>query len=119
MIIGGQDDLVSLISFRGPILARFQGHVSFVKDVAFNVGDSTSKAHRFTSVGDDGLVCFWEFPVPPMSSRSLSLRRLNDGSVDKMITSVSTVHHARKSKNDLAIIEPFAVRSLLFMYLTH
>lgn len=95
------------------MLARFQGHVSFVKDVAFNIGECTSKAYRFTSVGDDGLVCFWEFPAPSLPDRSLSLKKLN-GSTEKVATPLSTVHHTRKLKNDLAILGPFAVTAFFY-----
>ena len=91
------------------MLARFQDHISFVKDVAFNMGECTSKAYRFTSVGDDGLVCFWEFPVPSLPDRSLSL--LN-GTSDKVLT---PVYHTRKLKNDLAILEPFAVTAFFYI----
>mmetsp|Transcript_3758 Transcript_3758/g.11042 ORF Transcript_3758/g.11042 Transcript_3758/m.11042 type:complete len:173 (+) Transcript_3758:1361-1879(+) len=63
-----QDDLVSVVSFeRRAVVARAQGHSSWVHHVAFEPAplqegkDRPPASHAFASVGADGRICFWEF----------------------------------------------------------
>lgn len=60
---GGQDDLVSLWSVRDrQILARCQGHQSWVSGVAFDPYVSSSWRNiRFSSVGEDGRLLLWDY----------------------------------------------------------
>mmetsp|Transcript_3755 Transcript_3755/g.11019 ORF Transcript_3755/g.11019 Transcript_3755/m.11019 type:complete len:220 (+) Transcript_3755:1042-1701(+) len=68
LLAGGEDDLVSVVSFeRRAVVARAQGHSSWVHHVAFEPAplqegkDRPPASHAFASVGADGRICFWEF----------------------------------------------------------
>jgi len=60
---GGQDDLISIWAFRGRIIARCQGHTSWVTSIAFDPYMCSDRKYRFARVGDDGKICFWDFSV--------------------------------------------------------
>lgn len=60
---GGQDDLISIWMFRGRLVARCQGHMSWVTSVAFDPKASNEDTYRFVSVGQDCRICFWDFVV--------------------------------------------------------
>ncbi|KAI9593004.1 catabolite repression protein creC, partial [Syncephalis fuscata] len=64
VITGGQDDLVSIWSFLDHcIVARCQGHQSWVTDVAFDNWKCDEDQYRFGSVGEDGQILLWDFSV--------------------------------------------------------
>jgi WD40 repeat protein len=62
LLTGGQDDLVSVWSVRDKrIIARCQGHSSWVSAVAFDVFQSNWEYNLvFASVGEDGKILLWE-----------------------------------------------------------
>lgn len=54
---GGQDDLITIFSPReSRIVARCQGHSSFVTSLAFDLNKPEGKGYRFGSVGEDGKI---------------------------------------------------------------
>ncbi|KXS19735.1 WD40 repeat-like protein [Gonapodya prolifera JEL478] len=61
IITGGHDDLVTIWQFRGRILARCQGHSSWVTRVAFDPYRCTDRNYRFGSVGEDARLLLWDF----------------------------------------------------------
>ncbi|KAK2733390.1 hypothetical protein FQN57_002147 [Myotisia sp. PD_48] len=64
ILTGGQDDLVSIWSFaERRIVARCQGHNSFVSCVAFDPWRCDERTYRFGSVGDDCRLLLWDFSV--------------------------------------------------------
>eukprot|EP00842_Homolaphlyctis_polyrhiza_P006096 jgi/Hompol1/6488/HPOL_000778-RA len=63
IITGGQDDLVSVWMFRGQIVARCQGHSSWVTGVAFDPYCCTERNYRFGSVAEDTRICLWDFSI--------------------------------------------------------
>lgn len=64
MVTGGQDDLVTIWSFpERKIVARCQGHNSWVSAVAFDPWRCDQKTYRFGSVGDDCRLLLWDFSV--------------------------------------------------------
>ncbi|RKP14985.1 WD40-repeat-containing domain protein, partial [Piptocephalis cylindrospora] len=68
IITGGQDDLVSVWSARERrLVARGEGHRSWVSSVAFDPTLCTADRYRFGSVGEDGFLCFWDFSVASLS----------------------------------------------------
>lgn len=72
IVTGGQDDLVSIWSFvERRIVARCQGHTSWVQSVAFDPWrcELEQGNYRFGSVGDDCRLCLWDFS-PAMLHRS-------------------------------------------------
>lgn len=64
ILTGGQDDLVSIWSFAdSALVARCQGHSSFVTDVKFDPWRCDERNYRFGSVGEDCRLLLWDFSV--------------------------------------------------------
>jgi WD40 repeat protein len=63
IITGGQDDLVTVWAFKGKIVARCQGHASWVTSLAFDVYNCTERSYRFGSVSEDAKICMWDFSM--------------------------------------------------------
>lgn len=64
VLTGGQDDLISIWHVPDSVLiARCQGHRSWVTSVAFDPWRCDDKNYRFGSVGEDRLLCLWDFSV--------------------------------------------------------
>ncbi|KAI5294804.1 hypothetical protein KEM52_003162 [Ascosphaera acerosa] len=64
LVTGGQDDLVTIWSMREKrLVARCQGHTSFVRAVAFDPFrcECEKGEYRFGSVGDDCRLLLWDF----------------------------------------------------------
>ncbi|PNH46682.1 hypothetical protein VD0002_g8188 [Verticillium dahliae] len=68
VLTGGQDDLISIWSvIDHAIIARCQGHQSWVTSVAFDPWRCDDKNYRFGSVGEDRRLCLWDFNVGMLS----------------------------------------------------
>lgn len=64
VLTGGQDDLVSIWSVaESTIVARCQGHHSWVTAVAFDPWRCDGRNYRFGSVGEDTRLLLWDFSV--------------------------------------------------------
>ncbi|KAM3586568.1 hypothetical protein VKS41_001637 [Umbelopsis sp. WA50703] len=64
ILTGGQDDLVTIWAFREQrIVARCQGHTSWVTSVAFDSYRCDENVYRFGSVGEDAKLILWDFSV--------------------------------------------------------
>jgi WD40 repeat protein len=64
ILTGGQDDLVSIWSLQDSVLvARCQGHKSWVTAVAFDPWRCDERNYRFGSVGEDSRLLLWDFSV--------------------------------------------------------
>lgn len=64
MLTGGQDDLVSIWSVaEATIVARCQGHQSWVTAVCFDPWRCDDRNYRFGSVGEDCRLLLWDFSV--------------------------------------------------------
>ncbi|KAG0041111.1 hypothetical protein BGZ83_002332 [Gryganskiella cystojenkinii] len=64
VLTGGQDDLVTIWSFKDQrIIARCQGHQSYVTGVAFDPWRCDERNYRFGSVGEDAKLLLWDFSV--------------------------------------------------------
>ncbi|TQV97675.1 hypothetical protein V2A60_006589 [Cordyceps javanica] len=62
VLTGGQDDLISIWSMADTALvARCQGHESWVAALAFDPWRCDDRNYRFGSVGEDGRLCLWDF----------------------------------------------------------
>jgi len=62
ILTGGQDDLVSIWSFSDRrIVARCEGHHSWVTGVAFDPWRCDERTYRFGSVGEDAQLLLWDF----------------------------------------------------------
>ncbi|KAI8885120.1 WD40 repeat-like protein, partial [Backusella circina FSU 941] len=64
ILTGGQDDLVTIWSFKeSRIIARCQGHRSWVTGVAFDPLHCSGNDYKFASVGEDCKLLLWDFSV--------------------------------------------------------
>ncbi|KAF2418269.1 WD40 repeat-like protein [Tothia fuscella] len=64
ILTGGQDDLVSIWSLAdSALVARCQGHHSWVTSVAFDPWRCDDRNYRFGSVGEDCKLLLWDFSV--------------------------------------------------------
>ncbi|KAI9794645.1 MAG: hypothetical protein M1816_004532 [Peltula sp. TS41687] len=64
ILTGGQDDLVSVWSLtERRIVARCEGHSSWVSGVAFDPWRCDERNYRFGSVGEDCKLLLWDFNV--------------------------------------------------------
>ncbi|TFY70270.1 hypothetical protein EVG20_g2740 [Dentipellis fragilis] len=62
IITGGQDDLVNIYSpWEQRVIARCQGHSSFVSGLAFDDVRCDGRTYRFGSVGEDNKLILWDF----------------------------------------------------------
>ena len=79
IVTGGQDDLVSIWSLEDSILvARCQGHSSWVTGVAFDPWRCDERNYRFGSVGEDCRLLLWDFSVGMLHRpRAASVRHRN------------------------------------------
>ncbi|KAG8631154.1 hypothetical protein KVT40_000294 [Elsinoe batatas] len=99
ILTGGQDDLVSIWSFAdGVLVARCQGHTSWVMDVKFDPWRCDERSYRFGSVGEDCRLLLWDFSVGMLGRpKTISMRQR---------TSVSTVPTGRKESTGASIQSP-------------
>ncbi|KAH6566799.1 hypothetical protein BASA50_001925 [Batrachochytrium salamandrivorans] len=114
ILAGGQDDLVSVWAFQGRIVARCQGHTSWVSSVAFDPYRCTDRSYRFGSVGDDTRLCLWDFSISslhrPRSMYGSMSRVRSQSEMDRRSYSDSPIIHDVLPKAQVPIIESFAQR---------
>lgn len=79
VVTGGQDDLVSIWSLEDSMLvARCQGHNSWVTAVAFDPWRCDERNYRIGSVGEDCRLLLWDFSVSMLHRpRAASVRVRN------------------------------------------
>ncbi|KAK0743329.1 WD40-repeat-containing domain protein [Schizothecium vesticola] len=64
VLTGGQDDLISIWDpSESALVARCQGHHSWVTSLAFDPWRCDGRNYRFGSVGEDCRICLWDFSV--------------------------------------------------------
>ncbi|PVU88668.1 hypothetical protein BB561_005748 [Smittium simulii] len=76
ILTGGKDDLVSIWSFtERKLIARCEGHKSWVTSVAFDtiLLDSPDE-YRFASVGEDTQLLFWDFSLAVLAKPKVPSR---------------------------------------------
>ncbi|KAG2020119.1 catabolite repression protein creC [Coprinopsis cinerea AmutBmut pab1-1] len=135
ILTGGQDDLLTIVSpWEQRVVARCQGHSSFVSAVAFDDLRSDGRTYRFGSVGEDNKLILWDFSTGSLhrpkfhathhqrmsmsSSLSLSFRR--DRSVPYLPGLGSAGldnnplprYHPAPSRNEVAVVQPVLVKQL-------
>ncbi|KAG6024369.1 hypothetical protein E4U41_001799 [Claviceps citrina] len=76
VLTGGQDDLISIWSAAdSALVARCQGHQSWVSSLAFDLWRCDERTYRFGSVGEDGRLCLWDFSVGMLHRPKSSTRQ--------------------------------------------
>ncbi|ORX57455.1 WD40 repeat-like protein [Hesseltinella vesiculosa] len=121
ILTGGQDDLVTIWAFREQrIVARCQGHSSWVTNVAFDSWRCDERVYRFASVGEDAKLILWDFSVSAIHRpKARSNARHRGASVSSMTHPTikqaqepSVKLHPVISKADVAILQPAAVNTV-------
>ncbi|RPA84165.1 WD40 repeat-like protein [Ascobolus immersus RN42] len=85
ILTGGQDDLVTIWSFAEKrIVARCQGHHSWVTSVAFDPWRCDERTYRFGSVGEDCRLLLWDFSVG-MLHRPKAIGHNSRGSISSAV----------------------------------
>lgn len=139
ILTGGQDDLLTIFSpWEQRVIARCQGHSSFVSAVTFDELRCDGRTYRFGSVGEDNKLILWDFsygvlhrPKTQASyqhrtsvSSTLSLAFRRDRSALFLPPAVphdnaSPRFHAAPSRNEIAIVQPVLVKQVESDLLAH
>ncbi|KAF9645066.1 WD40 repeat-like protein [Thelephora ganbajun] len=138
ILTGGQDDLITIYSpWEQRVVARCQGHSSFVSGLAFDEIRCDGRTYRFGSVGEDNKFILWDFSSGSLhrpklityfqatyhqrlsmaSSLSLAVRRRGDsianlppgGLVDGKLPPLPH-YHPSPSRNEVAVVQPVLVK---------
>lgn len=103
---GGQDDLLTIWSFpERKIVARCQGHNSFVSAVAFDPWRCDQKTYRFGSVGDDCRLLLWDFSVG-MLHRPRAVRFFRPKLSPKQSANLLQQHHQNSTRHRSSVVVP-------------
>ncbi|KDQ61162.1 hypothetical protein JAAARDRAFT_55864 [Jaapia argillacea MUCL 33604] len=134
VITGGQDDLVTIFSpWEQRVIARCQGHSSFVSAIAFDDLRCDGRTYRFGSVGEDNKLILWDFSSGALhrpklqathhqrlsmsSSVSLAFRRdrstlhLPPGTDGAPLSPLPRYHPA-PSRNEIAVVQPVLIKAI-------
>ncbi|KAI0263363.1 WD40-repeat-containing domain protein [Gloeopeniophorella convolvens] len=127
IITGGQDDLVNIFSpWEQRVIARCQGHSSFLSALAFDDVRCDGRTYRFASVGEDNKLILWDFSsgilhrpklhahhhrLSVASTLSLSARRSQALPPDAPAPPAERYHPA-PSRTEVAIVQPVLVKPL-------
>lgn len=108
LLTGGQDDLIEVLSLPlRRVLARCQGHNSWVTSVQFDRFRCTERVYRFGSVGEDGRLCLWDFGMHSLHRPRGTVKRMRtaDGGTENRLEVV----HPVLPRGDVAMIYPVVV----------
>lgn len=135
ILTGGQDDLLTIFApLEQRVVARCQGHSSFVSAVAFDDLRCDGRNYRFGSVGEDNKLILWDFSSGVLhrpklathharfsmaSTVSLAFRKgtgsalhLPGASVIGFDTSAPPRYHPAPSRNEVSVVQPVLVKQL-------
>lgn len=133
ILTGGQDDLVTIYSpWEQRVIARCQGHSSFVSAVSFDDIRCDGRTYRFGSVGEDNKLILWDFSSGALhrpklqttghhqrmsmtSSISLAIRRRGESSVflgGPGLDGPVSRYHPAPSRNEVAVLQPVLIKHL-------
>lgn len=112
---GGQDDMLVIWSLeRKSIVARCQGHSSWVRGVQFDPVCTDGSNYRIGSVGDDGRVLLWDFSPKSLNrpkaratkEESTTIAEGNDVTLDFGSNRRRTVLHPFVSQGETPVLIP-------------
>jgi len=120
LAVGGEDDLITVMSpDSGKIICRCQGHRSWISAIAwdpFVESASVNIDSRLGSVGQDGILCFWELAndvMFPRRTRTFSeSERINAFNMRNGID-------PKKEEDQITILEPLIEKRVSPERLTH
>ncbi|KAJ7286199.1 catabolite repression protein creC [Mycena rebaudengoi] len=128
ILTGGQDDLLTIFSpWEQRVVARCQGHSSFVSAVAFDDLRCDGRTYRFGSVGEDNKLILWDFSSGALHrpkfqathhqrvsmSSTVSLAFRHDRSTLYLPTdenNPSPRYHPAPSRNEIAVVQPCLIK---------
>ncbi|CAK7200760.1 hypothetical protein SEUCBS139899_003459 [Sporothrix eucalyptigena] len=97
VVTGGQDDLLSIWRVADQTLvARCQGHHSWVTAVAFDPWRCDDRVYRIGSVGEDSRLCLWDFSVS-MLIRPKAATATSNSNIHTATSTGTTVGRGRSS----------------------
>ncbi|KAJ7632962.1 catabolite repression protein creC [Roridomyces roridus] len=130
ILTGGQDDLLTIFSpWEQRVVARCQGHSSFVSAVAFDDLRCDGRTYRFGSVGEDNKLILWDFSsgalhrpkfqathqqrISMSSTVSLAVRR-DRSTIYLPMGDESPLprYHPAPSRNDIAVVQPCLIKPI-------
>ncbi|KAJ7217189.1 catabolite repression protein creC [Mycena pura] len=128
ILTGGQDDLLTIFSpWEQRVVARCQGHSSFVSAVAFDELRCEGRTYRFGSVGEDNKLILWDFSsgalhrpkfhptqqqrVSMASTVSLAVRR-DRSTLYLPAGEESPRYHPAPSRNEIAVVQPCLIKPI-------
>ncbi|KAJ3529971.1 hypothetical protein NM688_g7778 [Phlebia brevispora] len=131
ILTGGQDDLVTIYSpWEQRVVARCQGHSSFVSAVSFDDIRCDGRTYRFGSIGEDNKLILWDFSSGALhrpklqighhqrmsmtSNVSLAIRRRGESTVYLGTQGDSPLprYHPAPSRNEVAVVQPVLIKQL-------
>lgn len=104
---GGQDDLVTIWSVTdNTIVARCQGHGSWLTAVAFDPWRCDDRNYRFGSVGEDSRLLLWDFSVGMLHKPKAAVgkhrgsisSRINGGGPNQLLRTETGASRARSHR---------------------
>lgn len=120
LLTGGQDDLLTLWAVHDAhVVARLQGHRSFVTGIAFDpwysVGSNGS--HRMVSIGEDRSLCLWDFSPdavlrPRGSGRHQFGLRNESVQARRNASQKHSVFVPACSRSEVAILQPSVIAAI-------
>lgn len=125
ILTGGQDDLLTIFSpWEQRVVARCQGHSSFVSAVAFDELRCDGRTYRFGSVGEDNKLILWDFSSGalhrpkhlgahhPRTSMSSSISLAYRRGTGSTIQLSAPRYHPAPSRNEVSTVQPVLVKQL-------
>ncbi|KAJ2252473.1 hypothetical protein GGI13_003261 [Coemansia sp. RSA 455] len=108
VVAGGKDDLITVWSFYDQtIVARCQGHESWVRAIAFDpVGHEDESTYRFMSVADDAKLLVWDFSLAALHRPRAPLHRVEDVHLRGYDDGPSDIVHPRLPRAAVAVLQP-------------
>ncbi|KIW04268.1 uncharacterized protein PV09_04570 [Verruconis gallopava] len=113
ILTGGQDDLVSIWSLAdNALVARCQGHNSWVTAVAFDPWRCDERNYRFGSAGEDGRLLLWDFSVGMLHRpRAASVRQRGSVVSAMRLRSEESLQHVDSKEEDAQIVHAVEPRA--------
>ncbi|KAJ2500363.1 hypothetical protein GGH96_002779 [Coemansia sp. RSA 1972] len=119
VVTGGKDDLITVWSYYDKcVVARGQGHKSWVRSVAFD-SVQYGATYRFFSVGDDAQLLVWDLSLAALHRPRTHTIRVAASPINKSGTRVSLENvpvqgtvHARMPKDSVAVLQPLVAETI-------
>ncbi|KAJ2662306.1 hypothetical protein IW148_003034 [Coemansia sp. RSA 1199] len=118
VVTGGKDDLITVWSYYDKtVVARGQGHKSWVRNVAFD-SMHCGATYRFFSVGDDARLLVWDLSLsalhrPRVHTSRVAASPTNTGTHSRVPgQSREPTVHARMPKGSVAVLQPLVAEAI-------